>query len=60
MKKVLLSILALMMAMSVNAQRFLNESDTPFKQGKFYVNASLPRIHESSARTVRFLPPAFA
>ena len=26
----------------------------------FYVNASLPRIHESSARTVRFLPPAFA
>jgi outer membrane receptor for Fe3+-dicitrate len=45
MKKVLMSLVALLMAMSVNAQKYLNESDTPFKQGKFYVNASLSSLN---------------
>ena len=41
MKKVFMSMIALMMAMSVNAQKYLNESGTPFEEGKFYVGASL-------------------
>ena len=40
MKKLLMSAVALMMAMSVNAQSFLNDSETPFSEGKFYVGAS--------------------
>lgn len=45
MKKVLMSMVAIMMAMSVNAQKFLNESETPFTQGKFYVNASVSNLN---------------
>jgi hypothetical protein len=44
MKKFLMSAIALMMAMSVNAQntqKYLNESTTPFEESKFYVGASL-------------------
>jgi hypothetical protein len=41
MKKLFLSAIALMMAMSINAQKYLNSSDTPFEEGKFYVGASL-------------------
>ena len=40
MKKVFMSMIALMMAMSVNAQKYLNDSGTPFEEGKFYVGAS--------------------
>jgi hypothetical protein len=40
MKKVFMSMVALMMAMSMNAQKFLNDSGTPFSEGKFYVGAS--------------------
>jgi hypothetical protein len=40
MKKVFMSMIALMMAMSVNAQKYLNDSGTPFGEGKFYVGAS--------------------
>ena len=40
MKKVFMSMVALMLAMSVNAQKFLNEPTTPFSQGKVYVGAS--------------------
>ena len=39
MKKLMMSMVALMMAMSVNAQ-YLNDSKTPFEEGKFYVNAA--------------------
>ena len=39
MQKVLLSMIALMTAMSVNAQNYLNESSTPFTEGKWYANA---------------------
>ena len=35
MKKVFMSMIALMMAMSVNAQQYLNDSGTPFEEGKF-------------------------
>lgn len=45
MKKILISFVALMMAMSMNAQKFLNDSDTPFGQGKFYVAASLSNLN---------------
>ena len=44
MKKILMAAIALMMAMSVNAQntqKYLNESTTPFEESKFYVGASL-------------------
>lgn len=41
MKKVFMSMIALLVAMSVNAQkRYLNEPTTPFSQGKAYVGAS--------------------
>ena len=39
MKKMMMAAIGLMMAMSANAQ-YLNESETPFSEGKFYVNAS--------------------
>ena len=41
MKKLFLSAIALLMAMSVNAQKYLNEGTTPFSKGKTYVGASL-------------------
>ena len=41
MKKVFMSMIALLMAMSVNAQKYLNEGTTPFSKGKTYVGASL-------------------
>ena len=40
MKKCLMAAIGLMMAMSANAQ-YLNDSGTPFTQGKIYVGASL-------------------
>lgn len=39
MKKVLMSMVAFVMAMSANAQ-YLNDSNTPFEEGKMYVNAA--------------------
>ena len=39
MKKLMMAAIGLMMAMSVNAQ-YLNDPETPFYQGKFYVSAS--------------------
>ena len=41
MKRVFISLVAVMMAMSVSAQKFLNDSDTPFTKGKWYASASL-------------------
>ena len=41
MKKILMSAIALMMAISVNAQKYLNDPTTPFSQGKAYLGASL-------------------
>lgn len=35
-----MAAIGLMMAMSVNAQKYLNDSETPFTQGKMYVNAA--------------------
>ena len=40
MKKMIVAAIGLMMAMSANAQ-YLNDSKTPFEEGKFYVNAAL-------------------
>ena len=39
MKKLMMAAIGLMMAISANAQ-YLNDSGTPFEQGKFYVNAA--------------------
>lgn len=39
MKKLIMAAIGLMMAVSVNAQ-YLNDPETPFYQGKFYVGAS--------------------
>ena len=39
MKKLMMAAIGLMMAFSANAQ-YLNESRTPFYQGKFYLNAA--------------------
>ena len=39
MKKLMMAAIGLMMAVSANAQ-YLNDSETPFEKGKFYVGAS--------------------
>jgi len=39
MRKILISMVALMATLSANAQ-YLNDSETPFTEGKFYVSAS--------------------
>ena len=36
-----MAAIGLMMATSVNAQKILNESTTPFEESKFYIGASL-------------------
>ena len=36
-----MAAISLMMATSVNAQKVLNESTTPFEESKFYISASL-------------------
>ena len=41
MKKLMMAAIGLMMATSVNAQKILNESTTPFEESKFYIGASL-------------------
>ena len=41
MKKLMMAAISLMMATSVNAQKILNESTTPFEESKFYISASL-------------------
>ena len=37
----MMAAIGLMMATSVNAQKVLNESTTPFEESKFYIGASL-------------------
>ena len=54
MKKLMISMVALMMAMSVNAQKFLNESRTPFEEGKFYANAALSTASLSYSKASDF------
>lgn len=44
MRKVLISMVALLMAMSANAQ-YLNDSTTPFGAGKLYFNTSLSGLN---------------
>jgi hypothetical protein len=40
MKKLMMAAISLMMAMNMNAQTYLNDSRTPFEEGKFYLNAA--------------------
>lgn len=53
MKKMIVAAIALMMAMSVNAQ-YLNDSKTPFEEGKFYVNAALSTASLSYSKATDF------
>ena len=41
MRKLMMAAIGLMMATSVNAQKVLNESTTPFEESKFYIGAAL-------------------
>ena len=40
-----MAAIGLMMAMSVSAQKILNESTTPFEESKFYIGASLTGLN---------------
>jgi len=53
MKKLMMAAIGLMMAMSANAQ-YLNDSDTPFEQGKFYVNAAASSTTLSYSKSTDF------
>ena len=52
----MMAAVALMMAVSVNAQKYLNESGTPFAQDKWYIGASTSSLdinwHKSSNWTL--------
>jgi len=50
MKKLMLSMVALLTAMSVNAQTYLNDSETPFTEGKFYVGASFSGLNANHSK----------
>ncbi len=50
MKKILMAAIGLMMAMSGNAQKLLNESTTPFEESKFYVAASVSGLSLSYSK----------
>jgi len=54
MKKLMLSMVALLMAMSVNAQKYLNSDDTPFSEGKFYVGASFSGLEAKYSKASDF------
>ena len=45
-----MAAICLMMAMSVNAQKVLNESTTPFEESKFYVGASFSGLSLSYSK----------
>ena len=53
MKKLMMAAIGLMMAVSANAQ-YLNDSKTPFEQGKFYVNAALSTTSLSYSKAFKF------
>ena len=53
MKKMIVAAIGLMMAMSANAQ-YLNDSKTPFDEGKFYVNAALSTTSLSYSKATDF------
>ena len=48
-----MAAIGLMMAVSANAQ-YLNDSKTPFEQGKFYVNAALSTTSLSYSKASKF------
>jgi hypothetical protein len=53
MKKLMMAAIGLMMAVSANAQ-YLNDSGTPFEQGKFYVGASASSASLSYSKATDF------
>ena len=53
MKKLMMAAIGLMMATGVNAQ-YLNDSETPFTEGKFYVTASASSASFSYSKSTDF------
>ena len=53
MKKLMMAAIGLMMATSMSAQ-YLNYSETPFSEGKFYVNASASSASLSYSKNTDF------
>ena len=53
MKKLMMAAIGLMMATGVNAQ-YLNDSETPFTEGKFYVSASASSASFSYSKSTDF------
>ena len=54
MKKLMMTFAALLMAVSVNAQKYLNDSGTPFEQNKMYVAASVSSASLSYSKSTDF------
>ncbi len=54
MKKLIMTFAALVMAVNMNAQRYLNDPDTPFEQGKMYVAASVTSASLSYTKSTGF------
>ncbi|MBP5776377.1 MAG: outer membrane beta-barrel protein [Prevotella sp.] len=53
MRKLMMAAIGLMMAMSANAQ-YLNDSKTPFEEGKMYVNAAFSSMSLSYSKAEDF------
>ena len=54
MKKVMMAAIGLMMAVSVNAQKYLNDSDTPFEQGKVYISGTISTASLAYSKESKF------
>ena len=54
MKKLMMAAIGLMMATSMNAQEYLNDSGTPFEQDKVYVAASVSSAALSYTKSTDF------
>ncbi len=46
----MLSMVVLLTAMSVNAQKYLNDSDSPFTEGKYYAGASFSGLNANYSK----------
>ena len=54
MKKLMMTFAALLMAVSMNAQKYLNDSGTPFEQEKMYVSAAVTSASLSYSKSTAF------
>ncbi len=54
MKKLMTTFAALLMAVSMNAQKYLNDSGTPFEQEKMYVSAAVTAASLTYSKSTDF------